>query len=123
VADSCEETSPLLVFGHLDNVWHDDSAAITFSQTLGTALGDWLAELVISGTRTAHWRWIGDPCRRILLLDEYLAGHPVLGSVHPHPTATVGDFLDKHLQQWASASAANNSFTKFKFNQAWLAES
>jgi len=28
----------------------------------------------------------GDPCRRVLL-DEYLACHPILGSVHPYPTA------------------------------------
>jgi len=62
-------------------------AAITFSQTLGTALGDWLADTGGLGYEGARIRCrIGDPRRRVFL-DEYLAGHPVLGSVHSHPAA------------------------------------
>ena len=76
-------------------------AAITSSQTLGIALGDWMADtgglgfgggaLVLRGAGDCYWT---------LLLDEHLAGDAVLGGVQflTRPLgATVGDFLDKPI--------------------------
>jgi len=64
-------------------------ATITFSQTLGTALGDWMADDTGAGIR---WR-----CHRLrgcagsrrcdLALDEALPRLAVLGGIHPDPPA------------------------------------
>ena len=77
-------------------------AAITFSQTLGTALGDWIADaglgyeggaLVFSaglGVVAAFYFWT-DVSRVLLFWAAFILTRP-LG-------ATVGDFLDKPLDQ------------------------
>lgn len=77
-------------------------ATILFSQTLGTALGDWVADpatgwgLGYEGGALlfAAGLALGD---RGILLDQHFAYGIVLGSVHPtRPLgATVGDLLDK----------------------------
>ncbi|MBP1807009.1 hypothetical protein [Rubellimicrobium aerolatum] len=74
---------------------------ITLSQTLGTALGDWLADTAglgyvgaaaifavgLAGVATLHWRGFGD--RVLLFWAAFILTRP-LG-------AAVGDFLDKPL--------------------------
>ena len=90
-----------------------------FSQTLGTALGDWTADTAGLGYRR------GRRLRRTARLDPGRPlRHPrvphaaVLGGVHPDPPlgAVVGDFLDKPLSAGGmalsrySASAALLSF-------------
>ena len=63
-------------------------AAITFSQTLGTALGDWMAGSGGLGyRRRPRLRRRSRRDRRALHLDECVAGAPVLGSLHPHAPA------------------------------------
>ena len=64
-------------------------AAITFSQTLGTALGDWMADdTAASATRRrAGLRRRAGGGRRAVFLDDDLAGAAVLGGVHPDPAA------------------------------------
>ena len=64
-------------------------AAITFSQTLGTALGDWMADFNCARIprRSARLRRRTSDCRCSLLLDERVAGPAVLGRIHPDPTA------------------------------------
>ena len=64
-------------------------AAITFSQTLGTALGDWMADF--DRPRLRIWRACfrrraGDRCRR-LLLDQHVTRNVVLDRVHPDAAA------------------------------------
>ena len=64
-------------------------AAITFSQTLGTALGDWMADstgLGYQGGALVFAAGIGG-CRRALLLDQRVAGPFVLGGIHPDAAA------------------------------------
>ena len=64
-------------------------AAITFSQTLGTALGDWMADtggLGYEGGALVFGAGLSDP-RSCLLLDEYFAGHAFLGGVHSYSAA------------------------------------
>lgn len=58
--------------------------AILFSQTLGTALGDWMAD-----TNGRRHRLRGRPrgYRRRLLLHQDFAHAAVLGGVHPDPAA------------------------------------
>ena len=64
-------------------------AAITFSQTLGTALGDWMADTAASATAAARWC----SARRLpwslgaLFLDQRLARAAVLGGLHPDAAA------------------------------------
>ena len=62
-------------------------AAITFSQTLGTALGDWIADTGpwIRRRVAGLWRRTGGHCRS-LLLDECVAGLAVLGRLHSNAT-------------------------------------
>ena len=73
---------------------------IMFSQTLGTALGDWIADiggLGYDGGALVFAAAAGGR-RRALFLDERLAHAAVLGGVHPDAAArrdVVGDFLDK----------------------------
>ena len=64
-------------------------AAITFSQTLGTALGDWMAD-------TGGLGYLGGALvfgvglaaiAGLYFLTERLARAPVLGGVHSHPSA------------------------------------
>ena len=77
-------------------------AAITLSQTLGTALGDWIADpggLGYEGGAlvfAAVWRL---PLRSII--GPRSRGSLVLGRLHPDPAARghLGDFLDKPLDQ------------------------
>jgi uncharacterized membrane-anchored protein len=74
-------------------------AAITFSQTLGTALGDWMADSTGLGYEGGAGvrRRIGD-CHGGLLLDQCIQGNAVLGGLFflTRPLgATVGDLLDK----------------------------
>ena len=64
-------------------------AAITFSQTLGTALGDWTADstgLGYDGGALVLGTAIGG-CRGGLLLDPCVARHAVLDGVHSNPAA------------------------------------
>jgi len=60
-------------------------ATITFSQTLGTALGDWLADTHGVWLRARRAGIHGDPHggRCLLLLDRGIACHLVLGRIHP----------------------------------------
>jgi uncharacterized membrane-anchored protein len=62
-------------------------AAITFSQTLGTALGDWTADtgLGYEGGALIFGAACGD-CRP-LLLDEHFARPALLGGIHSDPAA------------------------------------
>ena len=64
-------------------------AAITFSQTLGTALGDWLADT--GGLGYEGGALVFGAGLAILAAAYYwtksLAGRSVLGGVYPHPTA------------------------------------
>jgi uncharacterized membrane-anchored protein len=60
---------------------------IMFSQTLGTALGDWMADDVCNSIRRATSRDCGD-----VLPDEDLSHSSILGSVHPYATAWRGDW-------------------------------
>jgi uncharacterized membrane-anchored protein len=54
---------------------------ITFSQTLGTALGDWMAD-------TSGLGYVGAGSRcHCLLCDAVVARCSVLGGVHPYPSA------------------------------------
>ena len=64
-------------------------ATITFSQTLGTALGDWMADDTGLGYAGGALVFGAALARRrgCLLLDHDLARRPVLGRVHPHPAA------------------------------------
>lgn len=71
-------------------------AAITFSQTLGTALSDWIAD---TGGPWIRRRCTGVRCgisgyRGALLLDGRVARSPVLGGLHSHapPRGNVGRF-------------------------------
>jgi len=81
-------------------------AAITFSQTLGTALGDWMADYstglgyeggaVVFGCRTGSGRGR-------LLLDEGIAGNTIFGlpSFLPgHWEPPLAIFLDKPGKPW-----------------------
>ncbi len=64
-------------------------AAITFSQTLGTALGDWMADtggLGYEGGALVFLAAARRP-RRALLLEQRVPGAAVLGRVHPDPAA------------------------------------
>ena len=64
-------------------------AAITLSQTLGTALGDWAGRYRrarLRGRRAAVRRRARRAGGR-LLLDQDLAGHAVLGGLHPDAAA------------------------------------
>ena len=62
--------------------------AITFSQTLGAALGDWVADDTPLGFLGGHPLWRGPRgCCRPLFLDRRLARLVILGGLHPHPTA------------------------------------
>jgi hypothetical protein len=58
---------------------------IMFSQTLGTALGDWTADSAGLGYtgRGGDLRLAARPARGALFLDAHLAHVPVLGGVHP----------------------------------------
>jgi uncharacterized membrane-anchored protein len=63
-------------------------AAITLSQTLGIALGDWMAD---TGGLWLWWRCPRFRCgtcgaRRALLLDQNLSRPAILGGVHSHPS-------------------------------------
>ena len=63
--------------------------AITFSQTLGTALGDWTADdtgLGYDGGAHGVCRRLGG-VGRALFLDQRVARLPVLGGLHSHPAA------------------------------------
>ena len=63
--------------------------AILFSQTLGTALGDWMADtngLGYQGGARRLFRRSGG-CGRRLLFHQHLAHPAVLGGVHPDPAA------------------------------------
>jgi len=64
-------------------------AAITFSQTLGTALGDWLADTGGFGYEGSALGVRGGArgARRALLLDQHFARIPVLGGLHPNTPA------------------------------------
>src|SRR5262245_41514119 len=63
-------------------------AAITFSQTLGTALGDWVADTGLGyAGGGARLRDRTGPDRGGLFLDECVACFAVLGSVYSHPTS------------------------------------
>jgi uncharacterized membrane-anchored protein len=61
---------------------------ILFSQTLGTALGDWMADTnsLDFGNASGVRGRAGDP-RGGLSLYQRVAGAPVLGRLHPHPLA------------------------------------
>ena len=62
---------------------------IMFSQTLGTALGDWTADTAglgyVGGALVVRRFARAGGCR--LLLDPHLAYSPVLGGFRPHPSA------------------------------------
>jgi uncharacterized membrane-anchored protein len=62
-------------------------AAITFSQTLGTALGDWMADVRSRlCRRSARLRGRASLARCCLPLDRHLSGFLVLGRLHSHST-------------------------------------
>ena len=78
-------------------------AAITFSQTLGTALGDWMADtgdLATRAERSYSPRGARRDCRT-LLLDERIARAAVLGGLHSHPAVRRDRwrFPDKPMNQ------------------------
>ena len=64
-------------------------AAITFSQTLGTALGDWMADTGGLGYEGGALVFAAALAviARALLLDERVARAAVLGGLHPDPAA------------------------------------
>ena len=75
-------------------------AAITFSQTLGTALGDWIAD--DTGLRDEGGALLFAAALAGLIglyFGRYLSRNPTLAGVHPDQTfgATVRDFLDKPI--------------------------
>ena len=62
-------------------------AIITFSQTLGTALGDWIADAGL-GYAGGALALVSDlRSRGALFLDECVAGPAVLGRIYPDSTA------------------------------------
>ena len=78
--------------------------AILFSQTLGTALGDWMADTNGLGFESAALVFgaaLADP-RSGVFLHQYLAGALVLGRVHPDAPARrdAWRFLDKPITCW-----------------------
>jgi len=65
---------------------------IMFSQTLGTALGDWLADdagLGYGGSAMVFSGNVGPDCSDVLL-DEVFSHFPLLGSLHPHSSTGRG---------------------------------
>ena len=64
-------------------------AAITFSQTLGTALGDWIADTGGLGYEGGALVFAAGLAvvAAALLVDQHLARDAVLGSLHSDPTA------------------------------------
>ncbi len=64
-------------------------AAITFSQTLGTALGDWVADTRGFGYEGGALLFAGGTCRRggALFVDARFARHSFLGGIYPDAAA------------------------------------
>ena len=61
-------------------------AAITFSQTLGTALGDWMADTTVSGNLAAALVFAAGLAVSggVLLFDQCLPRVFILGGFHPY---------------------------------------
>ena len=99
-------------------------AAITFSQTLGTALGDWMADstgLGYEGGALVFGAAIGGG-RGDLLLDQRVARAAVLGSVYPDPPARGdGRRLPRQaVKSWRAGAEPSNCLGNHRGFHCWL---